>query len=291
MELRVLRYFLAVAQERNITKAAQQLLVSQPTLSKQLADLEDELGAQLFIRGHRQITLTSEGEYLRARAKEIVDLADATANNIQADQVISGELNIGAGESVGMKRVFDIISDIIQDYPDVKIHISSGDAMDTENALNHGLLDFAILMGYRAVDNYNYLQLPETDQWGLLMRKDDPLTDKKEITPTDLVGLPLILSEQAVQVHRFQEWWGNLGPKMNIIGTTNLVYNSTFFVLNKSAYTITFDKLVDSRQSDLTFRPLAPELREPITLVWKKNTVQSKVAQLFIQRVQATFEQ
>lgn len=288
IELRVLRYFLAVAQQKNITRAAEQLLVSQPTLSKQLADLEDELGAKLFTRGHRQISLTTEGEYLQARATEIVSLADKTAANIQTDQIISGELTIGAGESVGMQRILNVISGIIQDYPDVKIHITSGDANNTESLLKHGLLDFAVIMGERPLENYDYLQLPETDQWGVLMRKDDDLAKKETINPNDLLNRQLLLSDQALKAHRFQEWWGNLGSKMNIIGTTNLVFNASLMALNGNTYVLTFDHLIDSRQSDLTFRPLEPSLKDSITLIWKKNLIQSKVAQLFVQRLKTT---
>lgn len=288
VEIRVLRYFLAVAQERNITRAAHQLFISQPTLSNQLADLEKELGAQLFIRGHRQITLTSEGQYLRARAAEIVSLVDQTSANIQANQVISGELSIGAGESVGMQRILDVASYLTQDYPDVKIHLFSGDAIETERKLSNGTLDFAVLMGERPLTNYNYLQLPETDQWGVVMPGDDLLTQKLAIKPKDLLGHPLLLSAQAIQARRFQEWWGNLGTKMKIIGTYNLVFNAKLLVSNHSAYLVTFNHLIDS--PDLAFRPLTPKLLDNITLVWKKNAVQSKVAQLFVKRLRATFE-
>lgn len=291
MELRVLRYFLAVAQEKNITRASQKLLVSQPTLSKQLSDLEEELGAKLFTRGHRQITLTSEGEYLRSKAEEIIDLTDKTSANIQTDQIISGELTLGAGESIGMKRIINIISDITQDYPDVKVHLVSGNAEEMESMLNHGTLDFAVLMGERTLENYHYLQIPETDQWGVLMLKDKPLTQKDVITPKDLVNKPLIMSSQALQNHRFQDWWGNLGPKMNILGTFTLVYNAELLAENSGAYMITFNNLLNnSPTQNLIFRPLSPELFEPITVIWKKNTVQSKVNQLFIRRLKASFD-
>lgn len=291
MELRVLRYFLAVAQEKNITRASQKLLVSQPTLSKQLSDLEEELGAKLFTRGHRQITLTSEGEYLRSKAEEIIDLTDKTSANIQTDQIISSELTLGAGESIGMKRIINIISDITQDYPDVKVHLVSGNAEEMESMLNHGTLDFAVLMGERTLENYHYLQIPETDQWGVLMLKDKPLTQKDVITPKDLVNKPLIMSSQALQNHRFQDWWGNLGPKMNILGTFTLVYNAELLAENSGAYMITFNNLLNnSPTQNLTFRPLSPELFEPITVIWKKNTVQSKVNQLFIRRLKASFD-
>lgn len=254
MELRVLRYFLAVAQYQNITRAAHELLVSQPTLSKQLADLEDELGAQLFIRGHRQITLTEEGEYLQARTKEIVQLADRTAANIQQEQVISGTLSIGAGESTGMRRIMTILSDIVQDYPDVKIRLVSGNADEMEAALKHGTIDFAVLMAHRSLNNYHHLQIPESDQWGLVMRKDDPLAAKEVITPQDLVDLPIIISEQGLEEHRFQNWWGNLVNRINIIGTYTLVFNAQLMVNDGSAYMITFDNLINnSNHSNLTF--------------------------------------
>lgn len=289
MELRVLRYFLAVAQYQNMTKAAHELLVSQPTLSKQLADLETELGAQLFIRGHRQINLTEEGEYLQARAKEIVQLADQTAANIQADQIITGRLSIGAGESVGMKRIMKVVSEIIQDYPDVKIHLVSGNADEMETALKHGTIDFAVLMGKRDLNKYNYLSLPEVNTWGLVMKKGDPLALKETISPNNLIGLPLLMSEQAIEEHPFQDWWGNLDKKMNIIGTFTLVFNAQLMVSQGNAYMITFDHLINnSNSSNLTFRPLSPILTEPTNIIWKKNIAQSKVAQLFIKRLAAS---
>lgn len=289
MELRVLRYFLAVAQYQNMTRAAHELLVSQPTLSKQIADLEDELGAPLFIRGHRKITLTEEGEYLQTQAKEIVQLADQTAANIQADQVISGKLSIGAGESVGMQRIMKIVSEIVQDYPDIKVRLVSGNADEMESALRHGTIDFAVFMGKRQLDNYDYLRLPEINTWGLVMKKDDLLASHEFIAPQDLVGLPLLMSEQAIEEQPFQNWWGNLDKEMNIIGTFTLVFNAQLMVSQGNAYMITFDHLINnSNSSDLAFRPLSPALTEPTNVVWKKNVSHSKVAQLFINRLQAS---
>lgn len=289
MELRVLRYFLAAAQKQNITKAAQELLISQPTLSKQLADLEDELGVQLFIRGHRQITLTDEGEYLQTRAREIIQLAEQTALNIKGQEVISGTISIGAGESIAMERIVHVLSEIIKDYPDVKVRLISGNADEMETALQHGSIDFAVLMANRSLDNYHHLQIPESDRWGLVMRKDDPLANKAEITPEDLVGLPLLMLEQAIEEHRFQSWWSNLGRKMNIIGTYSLVFNAQLMVTQGSAYMITFDNLINnSNNSQLAFRPLKPTLTETTNVIWKKNVTQSKAAQLFTQRLIAS---
>lgn len=280
MELRVLRYFLAVAQYQNITRATQELLVSQPTLSRQLAELEAELGVTLFIRGHRQITLTEAGEYLQARAKEIVQLAD---------QVISGTLALSAGESVGMQRIMTVLSQMIHDYPDIKLRLVSGNAAEMEAALKRGTIDFAVLMADRALDNYHHLQLPETERWGLVLRKDDPLAQKEAIAPSDLLGLPLLLSEQAVEEHRFQKWWGNLEKKLQIIGTYTLVFNAQLMVKQGQAYVLSFDDLIDnSNQSELTFRPLTPQLTETTSVIWKKNIVRSKVAELFIKRLSAS---
>lgn len=292
MELRVLRYFLTVTQERNITRAAQKLLISQPTLSKQLSDLEHELGTTLFIRGHKQITLTSEGEYLRSKAAEIITLADKTAINIQSDQIISGDLTIGAGESIGMSNIMKIVSDIMQDYQGVKIHLVSGNAEEMESMLNHGSIDFAVLMGKKNLDDYHYLQTNAINHWGIIMRRDDSMVKNKFITPNDLVNLPLLMSSQALKSNRFQEWWKNLGPKMNIVGTFSLVFNAQLLVKNSNIYMVSFDGLIDNSQnSDLAFRPLEPQLTESTTVIWKKNIVQSKVAQLFIKRLTASLEQ
>ncbi|GEO43890.1 transcriptional regulator [Companilactobacillus alimentarius] len=289
LELRILRYFLAVAQEKNITRAAEKLLVSQPTLSKQLSDFEKELGTKLFIRGHRQITLTSEGVYLKSKAEEIISLADKTSLNIKNDQIISGDLTIGAGESIGMKRIIDIMGNINQDYPDVKIHLISGMADEMETLLNQGNLDFAVFMGERDLNEYNYLQMPETDEWGLIMRKDSLLADNDFISPKDLLGKPLLISAQEISKSRFKNWWGNLGSKMNIMGTFTLVFNAELLVENGNAYMMSFNHLIDKTHQDkLTFRPLNPPMIEPITVVWKKNTVLSKVAQLFVKRLQAS---
>jgi len=250
------------------------------------------LGATLFIRGHRQITLTSEGEYLRSKSEEIVSLSDKTSANIQSNQIITGDLTIGAGESIGMTFILKIVSDIMQDYQGVKIHLISGNAEEMELMLDHGTIDFAVLMGEKNLNNYHYLQINETNHWGIVMKRDDPMTKKDTLTPKDLVNLPLLMSSQALKSNHFQEWWGNLGSKMNIVGTFSLVFNAQLLVKNGNIYMITFDHLIDNSQnSELVFRPLKPDLTEPTTVIWKKNIVQSKVAQLFVQRLTASLQQ
>ncbi|MCT7790780.1 MAG: LysR family transcriptional regulator, partial [Lactobacillus crispatus] len=219
MELRVLNYFVATAQELNMTRAAQKLLVSQPALSRQIADLEDELGVKLFNRQPRHLTLTPAGQYLYEQAKEILTLASKTKSNLQSSAVISGDLTIAAGESFAMQRLMNIVSNIIRDYPTVKIHILSGDYEFAERRLNTGAVDFAVIIGNLPLDNYASLQLPEKDTWGVLMTKDDPLAKKSAITAEDLVGRNVLNSQQAENRKYFDSWFGNYKEQINIIGT------------------------------------------------------------------------
>lgn len=292
MEIRVLNYFLATAQELNMTRAAEKLLVSQPALSRQIADLEDELGVKLFERHPRQLVLTPAGQYLQEQAREIIALSNKTKENLQSSTVISGDLTIGAGESTGMQRIMNIISDIIKDYPTVKIHLFSGDYTTTEKRLNHGTLDFAVIMGDLPVTNYESLKLPEKDVWGLLIPEDDPLKNKKYVEPKDLVDRPILNSFQAKERNTFQSWFGNYYKKINFIGDYNLAYNATLMVKNQAASLITFDKLVDtSPGSGLLFKPFKPAMTSPITVIWKHETSLSPVAQLFIDRLRASISE
>lgn len=291
MELRVLNYFVATAQELNMTRAAQKLLVSQPALSRQIADLEDELGVKLFNRQPRHLTLTPAGQYLYEQAKEILTLASKTKSNLQSSAVISGDLTIAAGESFAMQRLMNIVSNIIQDYPTVKIHILSGDYEFAERRLNTGAVDFAVIIGNLPLDNYASLQLPEKDTWGVLMTKDDPLAKKSAITAEDLVGRNVLNSQQAENRKYFDSWFGNYKEQINIIGTVNLNFNGTLLVKNKAAIMLTLDKLANiSDESNLTFRPITPMLKQPVTVIWKRETNLSPVADLFLNRLRASID-
>lgn len=291
MELRVLNYFVATAQELNMTRAAQKLLVSQPALSRQIADLEDELGVKLFNRQPRHLTLTPAGQYLYEQAKEILTLASKTKSNLQSSAVISGDLTIAAGESFAMQRLMNIVSNIIRDYPTVKIHILSGDYEFAERRLNTGAVDFAVIIGNLPLDNYASLQLPEKDTWGVLMTKDDPLAKKSAITAEDLVGRNVLNSQQAENRKYFDSWFGNYKEQINIIGTVNLNFNGTLLVKNKAAIMLTLDKLANiSDESNLTFRPITPMLKQPVTVIWKRKTNKSPVADLFLNRLRASID-
>lgn len=291
MELRVLNYFVATAQELNMTRAAQKLLVSQPALSRQIADLEDELGVKLFNRQPRHLTLTPAGQYLYEQAKEILTLASKTKSNLQSSAVISGDLTIAAGESFAMQRLMNIVSNIIRDYPTVKIHILSGDYEFAERRLDTGAVDFAIIIGNLPLDNYASLQLPEKDTWGVLMTKDDPLAKKSAITAEDLVGRNVLNSQQAENRKYFDSWFGNYKEQINIIGTVNLNFNGTLLVKNKAAIMLTLDKLANiSDESNLTFRPITPMLKQPVTVIWKRENNKSPVADLFLNRLRASID-
>ena len=291
MELRVLNYFVATAQELNMTRAAQKLLVSQPALSRQIADLEDELGVKLFNRQPRHLTLTPAGQYLYEQAKEILTLASKTKSNLQSSAVISGDLTIAAGESFAMQRLMNIVSNSIRDYPTVKIHILSGDYEFAERRLDTGAVDFAVIIGNLPLDNYASLQLPEKDTWGVLMTKDDPLAKKSAITAEDLVGRNVLNSQQAENRKYFDSWFGNYKEQINIIGTVNLNFNGTLLVKNKAAIMLTLDKLANiSDESNLTFRPITPMLKQPVTVIWKRETNKSPVADLFLNRLRASID-
>lgn len=257
MELRVLKYFLTVAKEGSITRAANSLHLTQPTLSRQLQDLERELGQKLFERKQHSIVLTPEGIILRKRAEEIIDMVIKTESEFHSiSDTISGEIYIGGGESESMKYIAEIIKDIQSDFPDVKFHIHSGNAEDVTEKLDKGLLDFGLLIQPVDLLKYDHITLPEKDLWGVIMRKDSPLAQKKYIELEDLKGIPLLNSRQAVRKtsgkNEFIEWFQGNFEKLNTVATFNLVYNATIMVKAGIGYAITLDKLADtSKESEL----------------------------------------
>lgn len=289
MEIRVLRYFLAVAREESISGAADFLHITQPTLSRQIMDLEAELGTKLLIRGKRsqKITLTDEGMLLRKRAEEIVSLSDKTKAEITAkDEVISGDIYIGGGETDAMRIIAKTAKSLQHDHPDISFHLYSGNAEDVTERIDKGLLDFGILVGSTALDKYNYIQLPVKDIWGLLMRKDSQLSQKSRVDPADLKDLPLIISRQALIHNEISGWCNQNFEKLNIVATYNLVYNASLMVDEGFGYALTLDKLVNTTgNSNLCFRPLEPSLEAQLDIVWKKYQVFSKAAEKFLERL------
>lgn len=291
MEIRVLRYFLAVAREGNITSAANFLHITQPTLSRQIRDLEDELGQQLLVRKSHRVTLTPEGMLMRKRAEEIVSMVDKTeAEFASITNTISGDIYIGSGETQAIRRIMEIAKQLQDEFPGIRYHIHSGNAIDVSDRLDKGLLDFGILIQPADISKYDFLNLPEKDLWGVIMRKDSPLAEKEFIEKEDLIGLPLICSRQVVSPipsdNGFTAWFGEDYEKLNIVTTYNLVYNAAIMVEAGIGYAITLDKLTNtSESSDLCFRPLKPKVESGLVLIWKKYQVFSKAAELFLERL------
>lgn len=289
MELRVLRYFLAVAREESISGAADYLHITQPTLSRQLMELEEELGTKLFLRGkrNRRVRLTDEGMLLRRRAEEIVELADKTEAEFTAkDEWISGEVYIGSGETDAMRLIAQTAQNLRKEYPHIRYHLFSGNADDVMERLDKGLLDFGLLIGSANIEKYDHIQLPATDTWGLLMRKDSPLAQKDVIRPQDLKGVPLLGSRQAVMRNELSEWYGGDFERLNIVATYNLIYNAALMVDEGFGYALTLDKLINtSGESNLCFRPFSPRLEAHLVLVWKKYQPFSKASQKFLDQL------
>ncbi len=284
MELRVLQYFVAVAKEQNISSAAKSLHLSQPTLSRQLKDLEDELGKPLMIRGNRKITLTEEGLLLRKRAEEILDLVGRTEKEItQSDETVSGDIYIGTGETDGVRQIAKTAKQLQSMYPKIHLHIVSGDALDVCERLDKGLFDFGILLGDMDKMKYYYLTLPTRDTWGVLMRRDSPLAQKEAIVPQDLWDKPLILSRQSENKSGLYRWLQREPSQLHTVATYNLIYNASLMVDEGMGYAFTLDKLINTTQSNLCFRPLNPLLTLEMNLIWKKSQVFSKAAEVFLQ--------
>ena len=287
MELRVLQYFLAVAREQNISAAAHSLHLTQPTLSRQLRELEEELGKQLMIRGNRKITLTQDGMLLRKRAEEILDLVGRTEKELaQSDETVSGDVYIGTGETDGVRQIARAAHAVQQHYPNILFHIVSGDAVDVCERLDKGLLDFGILLGDIDKTKYCYLELPMKDTWGVLMQRSSPLAEKESISPQDLWDKPLILSRQVDNKSGLYRWLGKEPSDLHTVSTYNLIYNASLMVAEGMGYAFTLDKLVNTAGSDLCFRPLNPRLELGMYLVWKKSQSFSRAMELFQEQLQ-----
>jgi DNA-binding transcriptional LysR family regulator len=288
MEIRVLRYFLAVAREENITKAAESLHVTQPTLSKQLMDLETELGKKLFIRGNRKITFTEEGMFLRKRAQEIVDLIEKTESEFNRPNVnISGDIYIGGGETDAIRIIAKLVKTLKREYPNIYYHLFSGNADDVTERLDKGLLDFGILIEPVDIKKYEYLRLPASDTWGLLMKKDSPLAAYDKIKAEILWDIPLICSRQSLVSNEIAGWLGGNYEKLNIVATYNLIFNASLMVDEGVGYALCLDKLVNtSSDSSLCFRPLEPRFEAGLFIIWKKYQVFSKANEMFLQKLQ-----
>lgn len=287
MEIRVLRYFLTVAREENITRASEKLHITQPTLSRQLKQLEDELGKKLFRRGNYSVRLTDEGMLLRKRAEDILSIVDKTEEEFRnLDELTGGDVYIGCAESWQISYIARKISELRKKYSGLRYHITSGNTEQVAERLDKGLIDFAVICEPPNLSRYHYIELPEPDIWGVVMREDDVLSEKSGICFDDLSGRPLICSAQGME-YDISRWCGDRIEQLDLSGTINLAYNGSVFVREGLGLMLSFDRLVNtSSDSGLVFRPLVPELETKLYIIWKKYQVFSPMAEKLIGLIQ-----
>ncbi len=292
MDIRVLQYFLAVAREQSITKAAETLHMTQPPLSRQLKELEEELGKQLLIRGSKKITLTEDGMLLRRRAEELVELMEKTkAEMKRSGRNVSGDVYIGSGETDAISFLAQAAQTLQQEGHIIHYHLYSGDAEHVTQRLDKGLIDFGLLIEPVDIEKYDYMRLPVKDLWGVLMRKDAPLAQKEAVCPEDLWDKPVILSHQVAASSEMSSWFQTDISKLHIVTTYNLIYNASHFVSKGLGYALTLDKLINTTgDSALCFRPLAPALEAGLCIVWKKYQMFSRAAELFLRQLKNELE-
>ena len=294
MELRLLEYFLAVAREQNITAAAESLHISQPALSTQLKNMEDELGKQLLIRGvkgSRKVILTEEGMILRKRAEEMLLLMRRTEEEITgSNETIAGNVFIGTGETETVRLFAKVTKKLRQKYPDIRYNISSGNAEHVLEYLDKGLIDFGLLFTEIDSQKYEAIPVPIKDTWGVLMRKDSPLAEKETICPEDLWDKPLIVSHQKGDDVYLNQWLQREESELHIVATYNLLFNASLLVDEGLGYALCYDKLINTKGSNLCFRPFSPRLEARGFIVWKKYQVFSKAANIFLQYLRELLE-
>ncbi|TFJ45207.1 LysR family transcriptional regulator [Carnobacterium divergens] len=287
MELRVLNYFLTVAREKTISQAAQVLHLSQPTLSKQLKELEEELGVTLFERGNRFITLTEDGVYLVNKGKEILSLVDSTTANLIKKDRISGKITIGGGETLAFQLIGKVLYHLREEHPVIQLELYSGNADDVLEKIDKGVLDFGLVIDPVEKQKYDFIQLPLVDRWGLMVHSASPLFSKQTISPKDIETVPLLVSNQSFVDTQLAEWLGGNLDHLNVVGTYNLLYNASLLVKEDVASVLCIDGIINTAGTNLTFIPLMPELTASISIVWKKDSFFSRSATAFLQCIQS----
>ena len=291
IETRLLQYFLAIAEEQSITRAADYLHITQPTLSKQMMDLEASLGKQLLIRGKKKITLTEDGAYLRNRAQEILSLIEKTESSFrESEQIITGDVHIGCGELHSLYPIMRMIKELQEEYPDIRFHFFSGNADSITEKLDKGLLDIGFLLEPEINPRYEYVKLPFHERFGVLMRKDSPLAGREFISHEELSALPLIMPSQSFSSNRMATLYANPLPSPKIAATYNLIYNAGLMVEAGIGYALCIDNLINTQgDHPLTFVPIEPAIQADVYLFSKKYQVFSKATKLFLDRLYAEF--
>lgn len=287
MDIRVLQYFLETAREANMSRAAEKLHITQPTMSKQLKDLEDELGAKLFIRSNYSIKLTEAGMLLRKHAEDIISLVEMTKAEFQSlDDLNSGDIAVGAAESDAFQIFAETASELQQNYPNIRYNIFSGNMEDVCERLDKGLLDLAIIARYIDTSKYKFFEIPGNDTWGVIMRKDDSLALRKTLSIDDLLELPLICSRQWLALDSTR-WFGERANKLRIVATFNVCFNASIMVRAGMGYAITFEKDMYTKDgSDLIFRPISSVPKSKLYIVWRNHHVLTPITKLLLNKLQ-----
>lgn len=247
--------------------------------------MEEELGVTLFTRGHRQISLTEEGYFLRDRAQEMIDMEEQTTQALTSSKLITGNLNIGTGQSFEIKSITKIIDQIIQITQQVHFSFYDGNADDIEAKVNDGSLDFGIIMGDRPIEDFESLILPERNQFYAIFSEKLPLAQKDKVTPTDLIEYPIITSGQSLVNDKFKNWWGNLYDKVHTVSNSNLAYTASLLAGEGHSVQIPYNNLYDKKLEGLTVRPLSPKVTDPSIVIWKKNRKLSNLGNLFLEKL------
>ena len=290
MEIRTLRYFLAVAREENMTRAADILHVTQPTLSKALKSLEDELGKKLFTRHSFRIELTEEGVLLRKRAEDLVFMADKIEQEfLSLDDITGGDIYFGLAESYQIRYLAREIHEFKKVYPDLRYHITSGDTEQVTERLDKGLLDFAVICETPDERKYNFILFPEADYFGAVIPANSELAKKEKIKVDDLVGLPLFCSEQSWE-NDIRPWAKERFRELHLEGSFRLSYNGSMFAREGLGILLTLNNLIDtSPESGMVFRPLTPHVEMKMYLIWNKYQSFTPIAELFLRQISESF--
>ena len=292
MEFRTLRYFIAIADAGSITTAADILHVTQPTLSVQMKELEEELGKKLFSRakkGARRLELTDEGLILRKRAEEILDIIRKTELEISSEGgMINGDVYIGMGEAGSLEKIIEVIDSIQIEHPGIRFHFYSGNAEEIEYRIGRGMLDFGVIFGRQASEGFSSLTINEKEIWGVIMRLDSPLASRREIVPRDLMDKPIVVSGQAEFLHRLSRWAGTAFDRFQVAATYNLINNASLLAKSGGKYVIGYGSIINMENSSLAFRPLAPEIFDNLSLIWKGQPL-TKAAAMFLESMKRSF--
>ena len=288
MELRTLKYFLVVAREENITKAAALLHVTQPTLSRQMMQLEEELGVQLFTRSSHNIILTEQGMLLKRRAQELVSLAEKTKQELAQQQILNGEVAIGSGEYRSSVLLAQILAQFHKQHPQVRYEIFSGNSDDIKERIERGLLDVGFLLEPVDVSKYEFVRIPIREEWGVLVSEGSKLAQKTSVTPQDLADKSLLFARRDLVKCELMNWFGSYADDLNIVACGNLPFNLSMLVQQGRGAYLSIRK--SCQYDGVCFRPLSPKLESNVVLAWKKNQAMSPAAQKLLEEAKKYIE-